>query len=74
MADLAGALALNLTAFPTAMIVGPALAGALLARGGDGTGVLALIYGANALSFLGVLAALVVMRTSGAMDAAPDAE
>jgi MFS family permease len=70
VADLPGALALNLTAFHTAMIVGPALAGAALGRGGGGTGVLALIYGVNALSFLGVLAALVVMRTSGAVESA----
>ena len=42
------------------MIVGPALAGFLLSLRGP-----ALIYGINAVSFLAVIAALVLMRASG---------
>jgi MFS family permease len=76
--DLPGALALNLTAFHTAMIVGPGLAGMLIAGGasharaaagavvGGDARALALIYALNALSFVTVLVALATMRTSGA--------
>jgi MFS family permease len=80
---LPGALSLNLTMFQAALIVGPGLAGLLiagraagivgapahLARAGAGgeTGVLALIYALNALSFVAVLFALMTMRTSGAV-------
>ncbi len=78
--DLPGALALNLTAFHTAMIVGPGLAGMLIAGGARHAGsaapatvvggdahALALIYALNALSFVTVLVALATMRTSGAV-------
>src|SRR6185369_6843255 len=84
-ADLQGALSLNLTAFHTAMIVGPALAGVVLAGSASvlpvhavagvaadlarGRPALALIYGANALSFLGVILVLLTLRTSGKVDA-----
>ena len=76
--DLPGALSLNLTAFHAAMIAGPALAGALIAGSGavfphavgpvapakEFLGI-AWIYLVNAVSFLGVLAAVATLRTSG---------
>lgn len=78
VAELPAALSLNLTMFHAAFIGGPALAGLLiagvgiphaglpaLAGGGTDTARLALIYALNALSFLGVLHALVLMRTPG---------
>ncbi len=78
--DLPGALALNLTAFHAAMIVGPALAGLLIAGGSrtsvaaaagaavpGSTRALAVLYALNALSFIAVLAALALMGTSGAV-------
>ena len=74
--DLAGALALNLAMFHTAMIAGPALAGMLIAggsaphgptvaAGASETTALGLIYALNAVSFVFVLGALATMRTSG---------
>jgi MFS family permease len=83
IAELPAALSLNLTMFHTAFIGGPALAGLLIAGvglphaglaalGSSGasadTGRLALIYALNALSFVGVLHALVLMRTSGRVE------
>jgi MFS family permease len=81
-AELPAALSLNLTMFHAAFIGGPALAGLLIAGVGlphglaalAGSGAspdtarLALIYALNALSFLGVLLALVLMRTSGRVE------
>jgi hypothetical protein len=82
-AELPAALSLNLTMFHAAFIGGPALAGLLIAgvglhHGGlaalQASGAsrdpapLALIYSLNALSFLGVLHALVLMRTSGRVE------
>jgi MFS family permease len=80
---LPGALSLNLTMFQAALIIGPGLAGLLIAGHGAGivgaparlagagagqeTTVLALIYALNALSFVAVLFALMTMRTSGAV-------
>ena len=84
IAELPAALSLNLTMFHAAFIGGPALAGLLiagvglphaglaaLARSGASadTARLGLIYGLNALSFLGVLHALFLMRTSGRVEA-----
>ena len=78
--DLPGALSLNLTMFHAALIVGPGLAGLLIAGHAGiavepaglagtgalrGTGTLAFIYALNALSFVAVLVALMTMRTSG---------
>jgi MFS family permease len=83
-AELPAALSLNLTMFHAAFIGGPALAGLLIAgvglphaslaalagRGASAdTTRLGLIYALNALSFLGVLHALVLMRTSGRVSA-----
>jgi MFS family permease len=83
--DLPGALALNLTMFQAALIIGPGLAGLMIAGhgtgllagpahlagagAGTGTAALALIYALNALSFLAVIAALLTMRTSGVVAA-----
>ena len=75
--DLPGALSLNLSVFQAALIGGPALAGLLIAGHAAGSGApaglpasastsaLALIYLANALSFLAVIFALATMKTSG---------
>jgi MFS family permease len=79
--ELPGALSLNFSAFQTAMIGGPAIAGLILAGHAGTTPLnarlpvagaavntagLSLIYLANALSFLAVIFALATMRTSGA--------
>jgi len=83
VAELPAALSLNLTMYHAATIGGPALAGLLIAGMGlpsaglslAGSGAsedtvrLALIYALNALSFVGVLHALLLMRTSGRVDA-----
>jgi MFS family permease len=70
--DLPGALALNLAMFQSGLIAGPALAGLLIASGAHGplagTGVLALIYVLNALSFLGVLVVLATLTISGKVE------
>jgi MFS family permease len=75
--DLPGALALMISVFQAANIGGPAIAGLLIA-GGSGlfgpsaahpaasTRSLALIYGLNAVSFLAVVGALLLVRASGA--------
>ena len=66
---LPGALSLNLTMFQAALIIGPGLAGLLIAGHGAGTetAILTVIYSLNALSFVAVLFALTTMRTSGAV-------
>ncbi len=81
-AELPAALSLNLTMFHAAFIGGPALAGLIIAGVGmpaaglhalqgasatADTARLAFIYALNAASFLGVLLALVLMHTSGAV-------
>jgi MFS family permease len=58
--DFPNAVSLALIVFNVAMILGPSIAGFLLASRGP-----ALIYGTNALSFLAVIVALILMRTSG---------
>ncbi len=73
--DLPGALALNLTMFHAAMIGGPALGGLLIGGAGlpgwsDGAR-LGLLYGLNAASFLGVIASVATLHTSGAPEVAP---
>jgi MFS family permease len=82
--ELPAALSLNLTMFHAAFIGGPALAGLIIAGAGVPAGSLAavagsgasadtrrlgLIYALNAVSFVGVLVALVRMRASGAVSA-----
>lgn len=56
--DLAGALALNTLLRQAASIFGPGLGGFAIAHFGVGT-----TYGINALSFLAVIAAILMMRT-----------
>ena len=62
---LANALSLNIINWQTATIVGPTLAGFVLAARGPG-----VVYAINAVSFLAVLAALALIRTSGRASAA----
>jgi MFS family permease len=79
--DLPGALSITFSVFQTGMILGPALAGWVIAGhalvpgtrpagpatavAAPSTGGLAWIYAVNAFSFLAVLFALWTMRTSG---------
>jgi MFS family permease len=63
--DLPHAVALNSVVFNGARIVGPAVAGLLIARFG-----VALAFLLNGLSFVAVLAALVAIRTDGRPDPA----
>ena len=80
--DLPGALALMISMFQAANIAGPAIAGVLIAGGAGVLGPraahalvdaptrpLALIYGFNALSFLAVVGALLMVSASGAASA-----
>jgi MFS family permease len=64
-ADLPNAVALNSVVFNGARIVGPAVAGLLIARFGVG-----LAFFLNGLSFVAVLGALVATRTPGDPDPA----
>src|SRR6185295_5551574 len=64
-AALSSALSLNLGMFHMAMIGGPGVAGLVLAAGSRGLGSVAAIYAFNAFSFMVVLAALALMKTSG---------
>jgi MFS family permease len=61
--DFPNAVSLGVIVFNVAIIVGPAIAGFILAVTGP-----AIIYGINALSFLAVIGALIAMRTSGKPD------
>ncbi|HSL53700.1 MAG TPA: MFS transporter [Pyrinomonadaceae bacterium] len=61
--DFPNAVSLGVMVFHVAIIVGPAIAGFILAETGP-----AIIYGVNALSFLAVIAALIAMKTSGKPD------
>ena len=65
--DLPGALSLNLTFLHVGMIAGPSLAGIIIAAtaGEHAMRGLAVLYVANALSFVAVLGALLALRTSG---------
>lgn len=55
--DLANAIALNSSAFNAARLVGPAIAGVLIARVGEGT-----VFLVNGVSYAAVLAALLAIR------------
>lgn len=67
--ELSSALSLNLTIFHAAMIGGPAIAGMSIAATADsGREGLGVIYLVNAISFLGVLLALGIMKTSGEVE------
>ena len=58
--DFPNAVSLGIVVFNSATIVGPALAGLLLSVQGP-----ALIYALNAVSFVAVIVALLLMRASG---------
>src|SRR6185369_7921046 len=58
--DFPNAVSLGLIVFNVATICGPAIAGFLLAESGP-----AIIYAFNGVSFLAVIAALLMMRVSG---------
>ncbi|QIM17000.1 MFS transporter [Leucobacter insecticola] len=58
-AELSNAVALNSASFNSARLVGPAVAGALIAAVGSGW-----VFLINAVSFLGVLGALLMIRTT----------
>jgi MFS family permease len=62
-ADFPNAVSLGLIVFQLSMIGGPALAGRLL-----GSYSPAIVYAINALSFLAVVAALLMMRASGRVE------
>lgn len=68
-ADMPNALALNSTVVNGARMVGPAIAGWLVAAVGEGW-----CFALNAVSFLGTIAALVAMRLPPRAPAAPGAE
>ena len=61
--DFPNAVSLGIIVFNVAIIVGPAIAGFILAETGP-----AIIYGINALSFMAIIGALIAMRTSGKPD------
>jgi MFS family permease len=63
--DLQSAISLNTTAFNAARMVGPALAGVLVAAYGEG-----VCFAVNATSYLAVLVALLMIRTHPAALAA----
>lgn len=64
---LPNALSLNTTIFQFAQIIGPTLAGFIIYASPQGV---ALVYIINALSFLAVIVALLLMRTSGQVEEA----
>jgi MFS family permease len=57
---MVNAIALNSAQFSLARVIGPAIAGAIIATSSDGA---ALVFAINAVSFLTVIAALLLMRT-----------
>jgi MFS family permease len=67
--DFPNAVSLGLIVFQLTMIGGPALAGRLLASYSP-----AVVYGFNAVSFLAVIAALLMMRVSGRVEEGGAAE
>lgn len=65
--DFANAVSLSMLVFQIGMVVGPALAGIVLSYYSP-----AAVYGANALSYIAVIIALLLMRTSGVVPRADD--
>jgi MFS family permease len=61
--DFPNAVSLGIIVFNVAIILGPAIAGFILAETGP-----AIIYGINALSFMAIIGAIIAMRTSGKPD------
>ena len=64
--DLGNAIALNSTIFNGARIVGPSLAGAIVAHWGEG-----ICFAVNAVSYLAVIGSLLAMRFPGRAAPAP---
>ena len=62
--DLANAVGLNSASFNLARVIGPALSGVLIAVLGSGVGATGLVIAVNGLSYLAVIGALRMMRTS----------
>jgi MFS family permease len=65
--DFSNAVSSSMLVFQIGMVVGPALAGTVLAYYSP-----AVVYGANALSYVAVVIALFLMRTSGEVPRAAD--
>jgi MFS family permease len=65
--DFSNAVSLSMLVFQIGMVVGPAVAGLVLAHYTP-----AVVYGANALSYVAVIIALLLMRTSGEVPRAAD--
>jgi MFS family permease len=65
--DFSNAVSLSMLVFQIGMVVGPALAGLVLAHHSP-----AAVYGSNALSYLAVIVALILMRTGGDVPRAED--
>lgn len=63
---LANALNLNVIMFQSAMVIGPALSGIVIAKFGLGT-----VYLFNTISFFSVIGALLLMNTSGEVEGTP---
>jgi MFS family permease len=63
---LTSALGLNVIMWQTSIIVGPAIAGIIIGQLGVG-----IIYLINAISFLAVIGALLLMKTSGEIEGKP---
>ena len=61
--DFPNAVSLAVIVFNVAIIVGPAIAGFILAETGPG-----IIYGINAISFMAIIGAVIAMRTTGKPD------
>ena len=62
--SMVNAIALNSAQYSLARVIGPGIGGALIALAGAG-----LVFGINAVSFLAVLAALVLVRPEGGLEA-----
>jgi len=62
--DLANAVGLNSASFNLARVIGPALSGAMIAALGSGVRATGVVIAANGLSYLAVIGALRMMRTS----------
>lgn len=65
--DLINAISLNSAVFNTARVVGPALAGVLIAVAGEG-----ICFLINAVTFLAVIASLLMLRLPKIVQARPD--
>lgn len=63
---LANAISLNVIMYQTSMMIGPALAGIIISQYGIGS-----VYLINAISFVSVITALLLMKTSGEIEGTP---